>query len=235
MLVTAPACHIEIVPTTVTIVPHVSMRAAAGVPAPEIRTSGAGAPPMTGEGKRQAGVAAMEELLLAVANHRSRQAFRSLFEHFAPRLTAFILRQGTDPDLSEEIVQETMVNVWRKAHQFDPARASASTWVFTIARNMRIDLLRKHRRPAPNPDDPAFVPDPDPPAFETLARGQEARGLRDAVAKLPTEQRQVLELAFFEEKSHVAIAEALGLPLGTVKSRIRLALKKIRSDMGGQR
>ena len=177
----------------------------------------------------------MNHLLLAVAEKEDRQAFQTLFEYFAPRVKAFLFKQGTTPEMAEEVVQETMVNVWRKSAQFDPARASASTWIFTIARNLRIDMLRKENRPAPDLDDPALVPDPEPAAHDAIAREQEADRLKSAVAALPQEQQEVLELAFFQEKAHPQVAEELGIPLGTVKSRIRLAFRRIRSELGETR
>ncbi len=167
-----------------------------------------------------------------MADAQDRSAFAALFEHFAPRINAFLQRQGSDPAQAEEVVQETMVNVWRKASLFDPARASASTWVFTIARNLRIDMIRKASRPEPDMMDPAFVPDADPPPEEIIVRNQTAGRLKDAVAKLPQAQQDVLRLAFFEEKAHPQVAEELDIPLGTVKSRIRLAFKSIRSEFG---
>jgi RNA polymerase sigma-70 factor (ECF subfamily) len=177
----------------------------------------------------------MNHLLIAVAENEDRQAFQTLFEYFAPRVKAFLFKQGTTPEMAEEVVQETMVNVWRKSAQFDPARASASTWIFTIARNLRIDMLRKENRPAPDMDDPALVPDPEPAAHDSIARAQEADRLKSAVSALPREQQEVLELAFFQEKAHPQVAEELGIPLGTVKSRIRLAFRRIRSELGEMR
>jgi RNA polymerase sigma-70 factor (ECF subfamily) len=174
----------------------------------------------------------LDRLLVAVADNHDRQAFKALFEYFAPRVKAFSLRQGADPGMAEEIVQETMVNVWRKAKQFEAAKASASTWIFAIARNMRIDMLRRATRPEPDMNDPAMVPDPDPPAHEVIHRKQEARRIREAFASLPGEQQEVLRLAFFEDKTHPQVAEELGLPLGTVKSRIRLAFERLRRAVG---
>jgi len=174
----------------------------------------------------------LNSLIVAVGRDRDRAAFQALFSHFAPRLKAFMQGQRTDPGLAEEIVQETMVNVWRKAGQFDPAKASAGTWVFTIARNMRIDLLRKASRPEPDMNDPALVPEPDPPVAELISQQQEAARLREAFASLPEDQQKVLRLVFFEDKTHAQVSEGLGIPLGTVKSRIRLALKRIRSEVG---
>jgi RNA polymerase sigma-70 factor (ECF subfamily) len=174
----------------------------------------------------------MNGLLPKVAENQDREAFQSIFEYFAPRLKAFVLRQGTDVQMAEEVVQETMINVWRKAGQFDPAKASASTWIYTIARNSRIDHLRKAHRPEPDMNDPAMVPDPAPAAFGAIARAQEASRLKRALADLPDEQREVIHLAFFEEKAHPQVASELGIPLGTVKSRIRLAMKRIRAELG---
>jgi len=187
---------------------------------------------MTAEETKEATQERMRLLLLAVAGERNRAAFQRLFEHFAPRVKAFIQRQGTDPDMAEEVVQETMVSVWRKAGQFDPAKASASTWIFTIARNARIDLIRKANRPEPDFNDPAMTPDPEPQAQDMISRSQEAARLKAAVSVLPPEQQEVLRLAFFEEKAHSTVAEQLDIPLGTVKSRIRLAFKRIRAELG---
>ena len=187
---------------------------------------------MSGDEGQQSTQDWMKYLLLAVARDRQREAFKALFEHFAPRLKAFIQRQGTDPEMAEEVVQETMVSVWRKAEQFDPAKASVSTWIFTIARNARIDLLRKANRPEPDMNDPALAPDPGPEVQEVISREQGAARLKVAVAGLPAEQQEVLRLAFFQEKAHSKVAEELGIPLGTVKSRIRLAFKRIRSELG---
>ncbi len=177
----------------------------------------------------------LDHLLAAISEGRDRQAFRHLFDAFAPRIRAFIARQGTDAETAEEVVQETFVSVWKKAHLFDPSKASASTWMFAIARNARIDLLRKSARPAPDPDDPALVADPEPSAHTLVSRAQEAARLKEVMGLLPPEQQAVLRLAFYEEKAHAQVAEELGIPLGTVKSRIRLALGRIRSELGDLR
>jgi RNA polymerase sigma-70 factor (ECF subfamily) len=174
----------------------------------------------------------MAVLIEKVAQVRDKNAFRQLFEHFAPRLKAFVMRLGTDAGSAEEIAQETMVRVWQKAEQFDPARAAASTWVFTIARNQRIDQIRRATRPEPDFNDPAFVPDPEPAAFDVVASGQQADLLKSVIEGLPAEQQEVLRLAFFEDKTHGAVADELGVPLGTVKSRIRLAMKRMRAELG---
>ena len=182
--------------------------------------------------RRSSAIDNMDELLVAVGATQDRQAFQTLFEYFAPRMKSFLQSKGTSPELSEEAVQEALLNVWRKAAQFDPQKASASTWIFAIARNTRIDLLRKSNRPALDPNDPALVPDPPKAAFDTVAVAEETGRIREHVAGLPVEQREVLRLAFFEELPHAEVARRLDIPLGTVKSRIRLALRRIRSGIG---
>ncbi len=171
------------------------------------------------------------DLVVAVAKRRDRAAFRELFDHFAPRLRSFILRRGADMAVAEEVVQEAMVRVWRKADKFDPDKASASTWIFTIGRNAHIDIVRRVGRPEIDANDPTFQPEPEPDALTRIAQGQNAGRVRTALTGLPGEQREILMLAFFEDKPHGRIAEELDLPLGTVKSRIRLAFKRLRSEL----
>jgi RNA polymerase sigma factor (sigma-70 family) len=211
-------------------------RGISGVIAVPVRRSSRAVPRRLGAGQVSAPVEMSPErlssLLVAVGKDRDRAAFVTLFEHFAPRLKSFFMRQGTAQELVEEVVQETMVNVWRRADTFDPGKASPSTWIFAIGRNMRIDILRKERRPAPDLSDPALAAEPEPLAHELIARRQDTERLRAAMADLPEDQRLVLAMAFFEDKPHVQIAEALSLPLGTVKSRIRLAMARLRSSIG---
>lgn len=168
----------------------------------------------------------------AVSEAADRPAFAALFRHFAPRIKGFLVRGGTDEALAEELVQETMVALWRRAGSFDPARAQASTWLYTIARNLRID---HHRRSAggagaaPEDWDPEQQPaDAHLGPDELLHAAQRERNLQQALALLPPEQAQVLRLSFFDEQPHTRIAEDLGIPLGTVKSRIRLAVTQLR-------
>jgi RNA polymerase sigma-70 factor (ECF subfamily) len=185
------------------------------------------------EGNREEStIDSMDDLLIAVATSKDREAYQTLFEHFAPRVKSFLLGKGTSPEVAEEAVQEAMLNVWRKAGNFDPTKAAASTWIFAIARNARIDLLRKANRPALDPNDPALVPDRPAATFETVSAAQEANQIRERVAALPAEQQEVLRLAFFEDLAHTEVAQRLGIPLGTVKSRIRLAVRRIRSGLG---
>lgn len=176
----------------------------------------------------------LSQAVLAVARDHDRQAFRRIYLHFAPRLKTFLMRSGSQADQAEEVIQETMVKVWRRAETFDPGKASVAAWVYTIARNVRIDLIRKVSRPEIDENDPCLVPDSAPPPNEMVEQSLQAERLRQVMTGLPEEQREVLNLAFFEEKSHGEVAEQLGIPLGTVKSRIRLALKRIRSEYGGE-
>lgn len=164
-------------------------------------------------------------LIGRIAAEADRAAFAELFQHFAPRVKSYALRLGAPGPAAEELAQETLLVVWRKAAQFDPGRASASTWIFTIARNLRIDALRRER-PLPAPSDDT---DPSPLADTVIAGAQQDDRVRRALRSLPPEQLQVIELSFFSETPHSAIAETLGLPLGTVKSRMRLAMGRLRA------
>lgn len=174
----------------------------------------------------------LEGLIRAVATLRDRAAFAELFAHFAPRLKAFMIRGGADGDTAEELAQEAMIQVWRRADSFDPARAAASTWIYTIARNKRIDRLRRERRPGMSEEEYAAalgaadgVPERGDAAAE---RSQSETRLARSIEELPEDQATVVKMAFYEDKSHSAIAAELRLPLGTVKSRIRLALTRLR-------
>jgi RNA polymerase sigma factor (sigma-70 family) len=172
-----------------------------------------------------------EALILAVGRARDRAAFQTLFELFAPRVKAYIARLGCDGGTAEELMQEAMVTVWRRAETYDPAQAGAATWIFTIARNKRIDLARREKRPQIDPDDPMLAPAQEMPADQRVAANQTEARLRIAIAALPENQRDLLALAFYEDKPHSEIAAVRNLPLGTVKSRIRLALERLRHSL----
>jgi RNA polymerase sigma-70 factor (ECF subfamily) len=177
-------------------------------------------PPANGHGD-------FSSLIVAVAQRADRGAFAVLFSHFAPRVKSYLLRLGAAPESAEELAQETLLIVWRRAASFDPGRAAASTWIFTIARNLRIDLLRRERRPVVT-EDPSTAPEPTPqPEAIALMTEQEIR-IAAAVAQLPSDQAEVIRLSFFADKPHSEIAGALNLPLGTVKSRVRLAMTRLR-------
>ena len=170
--------------------------------------------------------------VLAVAAARDRAAFQRLFDHFGPRVKGYLIRLGAGNAVAEDLAQEAMLAVWRKAALFDPAKASASTWIFTIARNLRIDLIRKERRPELDPNDPSLLPEIEREADETIDWTDAEDRLRAALADLPQEQAQIIALSFLAEKPHSLIAIELGLPLGTVKSRIRLAMARLRLALG---
>ena len=167
--------------------------------------------------------------LRLVRDEKSIEAFERLFNHFAPKVKGFLMKSGTDGAMVEECVQEVMATVWNKAYLFDPTRASAATWIFTIARNKKIDALRKQRRP--EPEDLGWGPEHEPDQEDVVALQQETERLGQAIANLPVKQRQLLERAYFSDMSHNEIAAATGLPLGTIKSRIRLALERLRHAM----
>lgn len=168
-------------------------------------------------------------LMLAVRDRRDRVAFAALFDHFAPRLKAFVLRAGLGSGQAEEIVQEVMLTVWRKAALYDPGRAQVSAWIYQIARNRQIDAIRKERRPVP--ETLADESGSGPEAAQVLALEQEADRLRDALARLKPDQREMIERAYMGELSHQEIRAQTGLPLGTIKSRIRLGLERLRHEL----
>lgn len=174
-------------------------------------------------------------LIEAVALRRDRDAFAALFAHFAPRIKTFMLRSGASPELADELAQETFLAIWSKATLFDPASTGAAAWIFTIARNLRIDGLRRQKR-TPTHDtaevDLEFQVDCGPQPDANLAGAQVEARVRSALAGLPEEQLRVVELSFFEERAHAEIAEALRIPLGTVKSRLRLAMNRLRGLLG---
>jgi RNA polymerase sigma-70 factor (ECF subfamily) len=175
-----------------------------------------------------------EDLIVAVGTAGDRTAFARLFAHFAPRIKAYLMRTGSDAPSADELTQEVMLLVWRKAARFDPLQANAATWIFAIARNKRIDAYRRDRRFEFDPEDPVLLPEPEPPTDRRLEAAERAARLGEAIRLLPEEQSAVLQLAFYEGKSHSAIAEEARLPLGTVKSRLRLALARLRARLEGE-
>ncbi|WP_246658287.1 sigma-70 family RNA polymerase sigma factor [Rhizobium sp. FKY42] len=172
----------------------------------------------------------LSKLLTRIGQQRDVDAFETLFRHYGPRVRSFMAMKTRDTQLAEELMQETMMAVWNKAVQFDPARGNVSAWIFTIARNQRIDAFRR-KRPMFDENDPAFVKDDVLPADLELEERQDAELLRKAMETLPPEQLDVIKRAFFDEASHSTIAQDMGIPLGTVKSRIRLAFEKLRSTL----
>lgn len=166
-----------------------------------------------------------------IAEAQCRDAFSDLFAYFAPRLKSYMLQLGADPAEAEELAQEVMITVWRKAGQYDPAKASVSTWIFRIARNRRIDAHRRTRKPELDPEEPLLRPaEPEEPDT-MLNRAQMEEVVREQLKTLPPEQLELLEAAFYQGLSHSEIAEVFNLPLGTVKSRIRLAFSRLRGQL----
>jgi RNA polymerase sigma factor (sigma-70 family) len=169
--------------------------------------------------------------IIAIAKERSRESFALLFGRFAPRVKSYMLKLGAKPELAEELAQETLLTVWRKAAYFDPSRASASTWIFTIARNLRIDALRRERHPDDLIDEPGLQPVEQARADDALSSCERESRLRLALKTLPQEQAEVVRLSFFHDKAHAQISAELGVALGTVKSRLRLAMVRLRAQL----
>jgi len=174
--------------------------------------------------------ASFAALIGAIAERGDRDAFSALFGYYAPRVKSYMLRLGASPEAAEELAQETLLIVWRRAGAFDPARAAPSTWIFTIARNLRIDLARRAARPTSQVD-PSDVVEAPPAPDAAFDEAQSGALIGRAVAALSADQAQVVRLAFFSDKPHARIAQELGLPLGTVKSRLRLAMGRLRAAL----
>ena len=173
-------------------------------------------------------------LILAIADRRDRMAFVTLFGRFAPRLKSWFQRSGSASEHAEDLAQETMLSVWRKADSFDPARAGATTWIFTIARNQRIDAARRLPRRTLDADDPSLAPQQPAAPDAVLDTMRRETRVRAALTLLSPEQAEVIRLSFFEDRPHADIERALGIPLGTVKSRLRLAMNRLRNHLGEQ-
>ena len=175
---------------------------------------------------------ASDEALLAAVAGRDRAAFAELFARYAGRVKGFLIQSGAEEGAAEEIAQEVMVTLWRRAARFEPDRAGAATWIFTIARNRRIDGLRRAGRAAAAGSEPMIDPEPAASAEAGMAGADRDARVRAAVAALSEDQRAVVRLAFFSGLSQSEIAARLGLPLGTVKSRLRLAFDRLRRELG---
>ena len=171
------------------------------------------------------------DLISRVATARDRTAFVTLFDHFAPRIKTYVMRLGSGEAVAEEVAQDVMLILWRKAGLFDPDKSSAATWLYRIARNRRIDVLRRDRSQELDREDPMLHPAaPEDPAAAVDAAEREVR-VRAALASLPPEQAQLVRLSFFAGLSHNDIASQANIPLGTVKSRIRLAFARLRRTL----
>ena len=172
-----------------------------------------------------------EQLVQRVAKERDREAFAQLFQHFGPRIKAFMIKSGAEPALAEDLVQDVMMKVWQRAEQYRSDRGSTSTWIFTIARNARIDRLRRQSSQPYEDLDSVELATTDADAEEETFGNQRAQLVSGALAELPDDQREIIELAYLQDLPQSAIAERLDLPLGTVKSRMRLAYAKLRSQL----
>lgn len=174
----------------------------------------------------------LESLAQKVAESRDRAAFKALFAHFAPRIKSFILKQKVSDEVAEDLTQEVMVTVWQKAHLFDPAKARLSTWIFRIARNKFIDKVRRQKYIEVDVDDHIRTVEAAEKTDEPVIQGQDKKRILAAMSTLKPDLRTVIELSFYQDLSHSQIAEQLKLPLGTVKSRIRIAFQKLRVELG---
>lgn len=200
-------------------------------PAPPVTVNAAAARPREREQVDRNRLSEQTQWMLAVRDNRDRAAFGRLFDYFAPRLKGVICRSGISQGQAEDIVQDVMLTVWRKAHLFDPQRAQVSSWIYQVARNRQIDVIRKERRPVPEElKQPEEVQED---ASQIVALEQETTRLRDALKRLKPAQREMVEKAYFGELSHSDIRAETGLPLGTIKSRIRLGLERLRHELKG--
>ena len=170
-------------------------------------------------------------LLLSIGQIQDKAAFADLFQHFAPRVKSYMLKLGSADEMAEELAQQTLLQVWRKAQLFDPDKAAASTWIFRIARNIRIDVLRKQKHFFDDDFDLAEIEDEQEDVEVKINREQKIRHVALALAELPQNQAKIIRMSFYDGLSHGEIAKQLELPLGTVKSRIRLAFGRLRESV----
>ncbi len=170
----------------------------------------------------------MSALLRRVAEHSDVVAFQELFENFAPRIKSYMMRKGADANTAEELAQETLLTIWRKARLYSDEKGTATTWIFTIARNLRIDRLRREFPWQALPEGHNEEASDDTPPDEAVSERERKKRVHMALSELPEDQHQVVSLSYIDGLSHSEISERLALPLGTVKSRMRLAYQKIR-------
>lgn len=176
------------------------------------------------------------EVLNRIAVERNRQQFSALYDHFAPLLKSYLIGRGASAAIAEELLQETLLQVWHRAHLFNAQRGNAATWIYRVARNKYYDYLR-HQRLADRPP-----PEPDPSEAETERQTEreieselDSQLLNNTLQQLPSRQAQVLYMSYYQGKSHAEIAQSMDIPLGSVKSTLRLAFEKLRSCLGGAR
>jgi len=179
----------------------------------------------------RAGKDDMGTLISLVADQRDRSAFIQIYNYFSPRVKSFLLGRNLAPQLADEVLQEVMLAVWQKAHTYSPERAAVSTWIFTIARNKHIDRIRREKFPELDADDPSLKPAEAAEVegeYVTMELGQ---AVQEALAKLSKDQYEVIYMSFMQGVSHGEIGKRLNMPLGTVKSRIRLGFKRLREEL----
>lgn len=187
-----------------------------------------------GETERPDSAAAeLNRLLVRIGADADRAAYKQLFDYYAPRIRAFLRGRRLSGPQVDDLTQDALLTIWRRASTFDPAKASASTWVFTVVRNLQIDLYRKEKRRGDLPEhEPELQAPETPQPDQMLTRSEDVGRVKTAMMELPADQKEVLDLAFGQGFSHREIADHLDLPLGTVKSRVRLAMAKMRVLIG---
>ena len=173
-------------------------------------------------------------LISRIANHKDKSAFSELFMLVGPRIKGYLMKLGSSDIVAEDLLQEVMLIVWRKSESFDRAKAAVSTWLFTIARNKRIDMLRKEIRPQLDPLDPMLTPNQEESADDVYGSNQVSLKITNAIDQLPDDQAVLIKMTYYEDKSHSIIAKELKMPLGTVKSRIRLASARLKKFLEGK-
>ena len=176
----------------------------------------------------------LTDLIGKVAKSKDKQAFSEFFSLVAPRVKGYLMKLGSSDIIAEDLLQEVMLTVWKRAETFDRSKAAVSTWLFTIARNKRIDLLRKEIRPELDPEDPMLSREDEKLADTAYEEKQDSEKILEAINTLPKEQSRLIHMTFYEDKSHSIIAQELGIPLGTVKSRIRLASSRLKKILAGE-
>jgi RNA polymerase sigma-70 factor (ECF subfamily) len=175
---------------------------------------------------------AMAGLIEQIARRQDRSAFIQLYKHFAPRVKSFLIGKGLNSATADDVLQEVMLAIWQKSHLYNPAKAAVSTWIFTIARNKYVDRLRREQRHQCESDEPDLRAGDTMASTDEVLQQENTNAVHEALTRLRPEQQEVVVLSFIKGLAHSEIAQHLSLPLGTVKSRIRLALRHLRNDLG---
>lgn len=175
--------------------------------------------------------------LKVIAKDRDAKALSALFDIYTPKLKGWLMARGAGDATAEDVVQDVMLKVWTGAHMFDPAKASFATWVYRMTRNRWIDHQRKHGRvDVRDPELMKTIADDEVPSAEAgYMEQQETSWLQEEIARLTPSQQTAIRMAYMEFKTHKEISEETGLPLGTVKTRIRSAMQALKANMGERR